>query len=80
MNHTQLIMEHGEKIISNTEMADKSSFWMALQFWRMINMLSPVTPLQPVKLIDLRSLQVLEIPSIALRVNAEFHPPEFNIL
>ena len=42
-------------------------------------MLSPVTPLQPVKLIDLRSLQVLEIPSIALRLNAEFHPPEFQI-
>lgn len=41
-------------------------------------MLSPVTPLQPVKLIDLRSLQVLEIPSIALRLNAEFHPPEFQ--
>lgn len=51
---------------------------MALQFWRMINKLSPVSPLHPVKLNDLRSLQVFEIPSIALRLNAEVHPPRLH--
>lgn len=59
----------------NTETADRSSFSRTWQLWTTVSRLSPIRPLHPVKLKDRKSLQVVDIPSIAARLRAEFHPP-----